>query len=208
MRRLRGLVVPPETNQDDYELSEVRIGSRPTQNEDLQTRAFRMFEREQMRLRDTLSFEREHLPSAEMDGPMMPPVPESRDFAGTVERQREIQRLQQVRRDLRRMARRRPAPTPPYTDTDLAFMAPAGIESPRPSSLTPALSPVRQAPSGDMEAPTRQPLDDTDFSFGPRRSAFTADVSKIFLCPSLLLLPNPLPARSASILQLYMPTLY
>jgi hypothetical protein len=77
-----------------------------------------------------------------VDGPLMPPAPEPRDYASADVRRREIQRLLEVRRDLRRIARRRPAPTPPYTDTDLALMARMGTESPGPSSDTPARSPL------------------------------------------------------------------
>ena len=70
-------------------------------------------------------------------------------------REREIQRLHAVRRDLRSMGRRRPAPTPPYTETDIAFMARSARlyrDSPVPSSLTPARSPVRLSPAeGEAE---------------------------------------------------------
>jgi hypothetical protein len=99
------------------------------------------FDDDRMRLRDTLSFERQPLPNMEIDGPLMPPAPEPREYPSGDVRRREIQRLLEVRRDLRRIARRRPAPTPPYTDTDLALMARMGTESPLPSSVTPARSP-------------------------------------------------------------------
>jgi hypothetical protein len=106
-------------------------------------RAARAVEDEQMRLRDTISFERQHPPNVVVDGPLMPPAPEPRDYASPEVRRREIQRLLEVRRDLRRIARRRPAPTPPYTDTDLALMVRMGRESPGPSTDTPARSPQR-----------------------------------------------------------------
>lgn len=112
-------------------------------------RAARAVEDEQMRLRDTISFERQHPPNVVVDGPLMPPAPEPRDYASPEVRRREIQRLLEVRRDLRRIARRRPAPTPPYTDTDLALMARMGTESPGPSADTPARSPQRA--SGETE---------------------------------------------------------
>ena len=139
----------------------------------LQARAHRIFEEERTRLRDTLSFERQHPPNTEEDGPFMPPVPESRDYSGTEDRQREIQRLRQVRQDLRRMARRHPAPTPPYTDTDIAFMNRLGSDSPRPSSFTPpVMSPARQPPTDETSASTspRRPLEEDNtyrFSFNP-----------------------------------------
>jgi len=117
--------------------------------------AQRIFEEEQQsRIRDINPFARQPPPNAESDGPLMPPVPESRDYtAGMEERTREIQRMRQVRQDLRRMARRHPAPTPPYTDTDLTLIARIGSDSPRPSTLTPALSPLRQLSTGEGDSP-------------------------------------------------------
>lgn len=157
-RRRRMLGMVGEANPGDYEVWENRQTSRSPPNEpditsvaSLHARAHRMFEDERMRLRDTLSFERQHPPTREIDGPLMPPVPESRDYSAFDERRREIQRLHDVRRDLRRIARRRPAPTPPYTESDLAFMARVGTDSPRPSSLTPTLSPPRRPDGGDAE---------------------------------------------------------
>ena len=84
------------------------------------------------------------------DGPLLPPAPDPERTQ--ISRVREMERLHQVRRDLRRMSRRRPAPTPPYTETDIAFIARTGRDSPRPSSLTPALSPSRiSPPEGEAE---------------------------------------------------------
>jgi hypothetical protein len=169
-----------DSNPGDYEVWENRQSSRSPPNEpdgvaSLHARAHRMFEDERMRLRDTLSFERQHPPTREIDGPLMPPVPESRDYSAFDERRREIQRLHDVRRDLRRIARRRPAPTPPYTETDLAFMARVGTDSPRPSSLTPALSPARRLDPTDTENSrglgTRVSDDSVDFT--SRESPFT-----------------------------------
>lgn len=138
---------------------------------------------ERMRLRDTLSFERQHPPSNEIDGPFMPPVPESRDYSGTEERQREILRLRAMRQDLRRIARRRPAPTPPYTDAELSVTmimnntGPA-IDSPRPSSLTPVRSPSHQSSLGEADASARRPLEESDFSFTARGPPYASvDVS-------------------------------
>jgi len=152
----------------------------------LQSRAMRLFEQERMRLRDTLSFERQHPPNSEMDGPFMPPVPESRDYTGIEERQREILRLRQVRQDLRRMARRHPAPTPPYTDRDAEYMvrSATGPDSPR-LSMTPALSPMHQN-SGDVESPPRRPLEASEFSFTARGLSSISDVSiQLFQCSEI-----------------------
>lgn len=161
----------PDTEPEEYEVSESQQDIPPNRTQlpspaSLQSRAMRMFEQERMRLRDPLSFERQQ-PSNTEDGPLMPPVPESRDYAGIEDRQREIYRLRQVRQDLRRMARRHPAPTPPYTDNDLAFLT--RTESPRlSSSLTPVLSPSQQPSTGDVDSPPRRPLEESDYSFTSR----------------------------------------
>lgn len=172
----------PEAEPEEFEVSESQQGNMPNQVElpssaALQMRAFRMVEQERMRMRDSLSFERQHPSNLDVDGPLMPPVPESRDYSVAEERQREIYRLRQVRQDLRRMARRHPAPTPPYTDSDLAFLA--RTDSPRlSSSLTPVLSPSHQPSTGDMDSPPRRPLEEADFSFSARGHPYT-DVSVI-----------------------------
>jgi hypothetical protein len=179
-RRMLGMVSDAHPEDFEVQVLEPQSGGPPNQSElpsgpPFQSRAMRMFEQERMRLRDTLSFERQHAPNSEMDGPLMPPVPESRDYAGIEERQREIQRLRQVRQDLRRMARRHPAPTPPYTDRDIEYMARTGtgINSPRPSSLTPALSPSHQPSTAS--SPLRRLSD--DFSFTAQAPPYAADVS-------------------------------
>jgi hypothetical protein len=185
-RRRRMLGMVSDARPEDFEVQILEppsgAGGPPPPNESemssetpFQSRAMRMFEQERMRLRDTLSFERQHPASSEMDGPLMPPVPESRDYAGIEERQREIQRLRQVRQDLRRMARRQPAPTPPYTDRDIEYMARTGtgLNSPRPSSLTPALSPSHQPST--VSSPLRRLSE--DFSFTAQAPPFAADVS-------------------------------
>jgi hypothetical protein len=153
-------LVSDSNSPDEYEVwdSQQRSGSNEADSASvasLQARiAHRIFEEEQQsRIRDTNPFARQVPPNADADGPLMPPVPESRDYAaGMEERTREIQRMRQVRQDLRRMARRHPAPTPPYTDTDLTLIARIGNDSPRPSTLTPALSPLRQLSAGEGDS--------------------------------------------------------
>jgi hypothetical protein len=156
-RRVQSMVA--DAGPDHYEVWENAMREPlppPPRRPDLATashaashaRAARAVEDEQMRLRDTVSFERQHPPNVVVDGPLMPPAPEPRDYASADVRRREIQRLLEVRRDLRRIARRRPAPTPPYTDTDLALMARMGTESPGPLSDTPTRSPL---PLGERE---------------------------------------------------------
>ncbi|KUJ11996.1 uncharacterized protein LY89DRAFT_738622 [Mollisia scopiformis] len=169
IRRRRMLGMLADAEPEDFEPSENRQRV-PTSDRTGELDGRSMFEQERMRLRDTLSFERQHRPSNEIDGLFMPPVPESRDYSGTEERQREILRLRAIRQDLRRVARRRPAPTPPYTDTDLNFMARngPGIDSPRPSSLTPARSPSHPSVGEADVSPPRRPLEDSDFSFTVR----------------------------------------
>lgn len=183
-RRMLGMVSDARPDEFEVQILDPPSGGPPNETEmpsgaPFQSRAMRMFEQERMRLRDTLSFERQHAPNSEMDGPLMPPVPESRDYAGIEERQREIQRLRQVRQDLRRMARRHPAPTPPYTDRDIEYMARTGtgINSPRPSSLTPALSPSHQPSTAS--SPLRRLSD--DFSFTAQAPPYPADVSHFHL---------------------------
>jgi hypothetical protein len=94
---------------------------------------------DQERLRATVLSERRNR-SYEPDGSsMMPPVPETRDYY-TV--RGESDRLRQPS-DLQRLARNS-APTPPYTETDLAFLARRPSASPRPSSLNESARPVRR----------------------------------------------------------------
>lgn len=164
-----------DTNTGDYEVWENQRSRTPPIDPDfasvasLQTRAQRMIE-EERGSRDTLSFERQRPPNTEQDGSLMPPVPESRDYSGIEDRQMEIQRLRQVRQDLRSMARRHPAPTPPYTETDIASINRPRNDSPRLSSFTPpAMSPARQPPTGETSASTspRRPLDEDNTYRGP-----------------------------------------
>ena len=180
-----GLVA--DTNSDEYDMAEARPGAPPTQAvlTASDSRPLNTMDEERTRLRDPLSFERQHPPSSEMDGPLMPPVPESRDYSVMVieerrlaDRIRELEQIRRDRSDLRRMARRHPAPTPPYAATDIGSvgLSRSGIDSPRPSSLAPALSPSHRVPAGDGEASPRRQPDDPDFSFTVHRS-FAADVS-------------------------------
>lgn len=179
-RRMLGMLGEAEPIED-FEPVEPR--QRPSNSDRIREDGRSIFEQERMRLRDTLSFERQHPPSNEIDGPFMPPVPESRDFSATEERQRDVRdnfRLRSLaRQDLRRVARRRPAPTPPYTDTDLNFMARSGrgIDLPRPSSLTPARSPSHPS-VGETDVSPR-PNEDIDFSFTVRGPPY-AEVSMQF----------------------------
>jgi len=180
-RRMLGLI-ESSGGATEHETSwENRQRSPPIDNDgtsvlSIQARAHQLFDGESSRLRDVLSFERQHRPNAEVDGPLMPPVPESRDYSSTEERQRELQRVYQVRQDLRRMARRQPAPTPPYTDTDLALINRIGLEySPRTSSLTPRRSPTI---SNDDLVESRR---DRDNIADSRGTPYTADVSTLVL---------------------------
>lgn len=188
IRRRRMLGMLADAEPEDYEPAEPRQRA-STSTSDLNVAresqgrpTMGIYEQERMRLRDTLSFERRYPPSNEIDGPFMPPVPESRDFSGTEERQREILRLRAIRQDLRRIARRRPAPTPPYTDTDLNFLARngPGIDSPRLSSSTPARSPSHQHSVGDPDVSPRRPLEEPDFGFTVRGPPY-AEVSSYLL---------------------------
>lgn len=144
-RRVQSMVADSSTDRYEVWENAARDPPPPPRRPELSSaspaRGARTAEDERMRIRDTISFERQHPPNVVIDGPLMPPAPEPRDYASADVRRREIQRILEMRRDLRRIARRRPAPTPPYTDTDLALMARMGTESPRPSSGTPARSP-------------------------------------------------------------------
>lgn len=151
---------------DDYEVWQMQRTSPPDDGEltfvgNIQDRAQRMFEAGQARLRDTLSFERQHShprpTNAEIDGPLMPPVPESRDYTSLEERH------QRLRNISRRIAARNSAPTPPYTENDLASLPRIGSDSPGPNSLTPALSPARQSPPNDAEIAPRRPIPSEDY---------------------------------------------
>ncbi|CZS90622.1 uncharacterized protein RAG0_01641 [Rhynchosporium agropyri] len=283
-RRIHGLL--PEAEQYVSYQDEVLEGQRangPTLVEvpslsSLQARSLRL---ERMRMRDPLSYERHRASNPEIDGPLMPPVPESRDYseAEVLQRHREAQslrlerdqlaregesrdrsreidaqiwasawqqaeinantdyaameeaqrhreaqisqlqgeqqareardhslareaqrhseaqitqleresrdrsltgseqrhreetlrreanNLRLIRADFRRLRRRHPAPTPPYFENDLPYVAPAArIDFPRlSSSLSPVLSPARQVSTAMVSSPRRR-LEEADFN--------------------------------------------
>ena len=131
----------------------------------LNAHANRFHESERTALGEPLSWERRHTIESlrDFDSPILPPAPDP-ELEARISREREIERLHQVRRDLRRMGRRRPAPTPPYTETDMAFMR-RPRDSPRPSSLTPARSPARPSPPGaDAETSSIRNDQESDFA--------------------------------------------
>jgi hypothetical protein len=188
-RRMLGLVTGFNGN-GDYEVWEGQRTSPPHESgippvASSQAPGPRMFDDERMRLRDTLSFERQHTTNMEADGPLLPPAPESRDYhpvALSPEAQREVLRIHEIRRNLQRLARRRTAPTPPYTETDIALIARVGTDSPRPASLTPTLSPSRQLTLQDLEASMtfgRPSLERHDFTVrdAPNTSDVSVDIS-------------------------------
>ena len=110
----------PSTNSRDEDVEEPEHVSPPVEPDispdasDIARMNRMRVHSERMRLH---RIERRNPLNIEIDGPWMPPVPESRDFTAVEERRREIQRGHI--RDLRRMARRHPAPTPPYTEADI-----------------------------------------------------------------------------------------
>ncbi|KAH8685614.1 hypothetical protein BGZ60DRAFT_395580 [Tricladium varicosporioides] len=167
-RRRRLLI--SDTTPEEYEIWEMHRRSPPNDGElstvaSFRERGHRIFEVERMRarnaMRDTLSFERQTPPDLDVDGPsLMPPVPETRDYYAIGESQNELNRLRQ-RQDLRRLARN-PAPTPPYTDADLTYLTRSESETPRTSSLTPALSPLRRFPSDEPEATRRRHAEESE----------------------------------------------
>lgn len=136
---------------------------------------------ERLRLHDQLSFERQRTGAEDNDGPSLPPAPESEDFNSSsrlealrmihrsVARDREAYQLQEARRrqELRRMARRRTAPTPPYVEGDMTYNPranrPEGEE--RRSILTPARSLSRPEP--EYEATTSGVFRPNDVSNSP-----------------------------------------
>lgn len=143
-----------------------RTSSNPvdTSSASSQSRAMRIHEQERMRLRDALSFERDALsfehqrPSyTGVDGPLMPPVPESRDYTTLEARQREAYRLRSVRRDLQRMSRRHAAPTPPYTDSDIVYMR--GVNEDPELSITPEMLPSLRT-ANESNSPPRHSLEE------------------------------------------------
>jgi len=201
-RRRRMLGMVGDINGDNYEVWENAHRSPPevadaTPVASIQAaQAHRMFERERMRLRDNLSFERRYPPVTEVDAPLMPPVPESTEFNDTIsdqeqirlrhfaERRIERERSHDARRDLRRIARRRPAPTPPYSEREVSLRE--SSNSPR-LSPTPPLSVSRQprAEGADRSlSPSRISVE--EFQFTTRAPPFVSDVSIIFFIQILI----------------------
>lgn len=76
-------------------------------------------EEERMHAREPPSLNAQSTMNSESDGPSMPAVPEADSFARSQERHRTLHRARQTRDQLRRMARRHAAPTPPYFEEDL-----------------------------------------------------------------------------------------
>jgi len=116
---------------------------------------------ERMRLRDQLSFERQHTGNSDNESPSLPPAPESEDFNAREldvlrqQSERQLQRSERLnqqllqarrRQDLRRMARRRAAPTPPYLEGDTGFWPRSNRSEPeeRRSVLSSAMSSSRR----------------------------------------------------------------
>ncbi|RDL38066.1 uncharacterized protein BP5553_05499 [Venustampulla echinocandica] len=199
IRRRRILSMVADTTPDDYEAWELRQASPSNdgeeqdpavapgrlerRGEELHHSIMRRFGRDRNRDREPepVSLERENPPSAQ-DGSaasMMPPVPETRDFYAVGPRRHELNRLrhrQNFRRSVQNAAPTPPYPTPPpYTDTDLAFLARIGLDLPRPASLTPALSPSHQVAMDDAEAPLRRPHGESLLVRATRPSRGTID---------------------------------
>ncbi|EHK97979.1 hypothetical protein GLAREA_05317 [Glarea lozoyensis ATCC 20868] len=158
-RRRRILSTVADVSPEEYEIWEMQRTSPPA---DVEAREIDITHRrgaqrllaEAERLRESLGIERRNR-SNEPDGPsMMPPVPETRDYYGI---RGELAAPRQPS-DLQRLARN-PAPTPPYTETDLAFLARRGSGSPRPSSLAAALSLPGQ-PLNDNESRRRRIMEE------------------------------------------------
>ncbi|TVY71313.1 hypothetical protein LSUE1_G005715 [Lachnellula suecica] len=173
-RRILSMVATDNsTTPEEYEVWEMQRTSPPNDGDlnsvaYIQDRAHRMFEAGQTRLRDTLSFERQHPrpTNSELDGPLMPPVPESRDYSALEDRP------QRVRHITRRLAARNHAPTPPYTESNLASPSRRSSDSSRPSmpNMTPALSISRSSASYGLPSPGRRLLEDAETALSSRRS--------------------------------------
>ena len=136
-RRRRILSMVADTSPEEYEIWEMQRASPPNDGESASERAHRLFQAGQTRHRDTLSFERQspRATNAEVDGPLMPPVPESRDYSAIEDHQ---QRMRQIRPRL--ATRRNLAPTPHYTEAHLASLRQISTMTP------PAPSPSQPPP--------------------------------------------------------------
>ncbi|TVY86189.1 hypothetical protein LAWI1_G008059 [Lachnellula willkommii] len=157
-RRRRILSMVADTTPEEYEIWEMQRASPPNDGESASERAHRLF---QTRYRDTLSFERQtpRATNSEVDGPLMPPVPESRDYSAIEDHQ---QRMRQIRPRL--ATRRNLAPTPQYTEANLASL----LRMPSDSPPLP-LSPGSQQPRYDAEFTARRSDPDTAAAVSSRR---------------------------------------
>lgn len=148
-RRRRIIDLVADSPPEEYEVWEVQRRSPPNDAELSypQDRARRIYDAGPTRLRDTLIYEREQpeairirSPNTEINGPLMPPVPESRDYSAAGDQQ---QRLRNISRRL--AARRNLAPTPPYTEADHPSPPRVGSNSPQISVGPRPRSPPRTA---------------------------------------------------------------
>lgn len=116
----------------------------------LQMRTQHIFEEEERsRTREPVSFELRQTSNNDSDGPIMPPVPESRDYSSIEDRQRERENISRLefRRMLGGVVLRS------ITESDPASTSRRGPSSPRPSSLTPALSSLPSSPGSTSSSP-------------------------------------------------------
>ncbi|KAG9228412.1 hypothetical protein BJ875DRAFT_446899 [Amylocarpus encephaloides] len=176
-RRRRIMPLAADPSPEEYEAWETQRLSPPSESEldtvaSLQGLAQRTIEvEERMRSRDTPPIEsRARLPDppqrrttpsegssrntpnvASNGSSRMPPVPETRDYYS--QGRGELSRLRAIS-DIQRLARN-PAPTPPYTESDLAFLARVGSDGSRSSSLTTGVSMPRRQITDDADAPPR-----------------------------------------------------
>ncbi|PBP19364.1 hypothetical protein BUE80_DR009882 [Diplocarpon rosae] len=154
--------VAPDVEVQESELPEFQQNTPTDHGEVFSSNSVhrQMHERARERMRESYNLMRQQSSSNTQDSHFMPPVPESRDYTGADETQREIYRARQLRLDLRRLGRRHPAPTHPYTDGDRAPLT--RTDSPRlSSSVTPVLSPSHQpVATGRIESPWRIPLEE------------------------------------------------
>lgn len=180
-RRRRLLSMTNEPNSNELERDPSLTPGELSTTESIQRQAARIAERES-------ELEREYLRSRiqlgrhgrgnepDEDGPsMMPPVPETRDYYSF--RRGELSRLRQ-RSELQRLARN-PAPTPPYTDTDLEFLARHGSDSPhlRISPYGHALAIAHRQATEAEEEQTRRALEDSEpRGFSGRPSLSSSEV--------------------------------
>lgn len=179
-RRRRILSMVADTTPEEYEIWEMQRASPPNDGESASERAHRLFT---TRYRDTLSFERQtpRATNSEVDGPLMPPVPESRDYSAIEDHQ---QRMRQIRPRLG-TTRRNLAPIPQYPEEPTeANLAP--LPRTHPDSLIRPLSPGDQHRHYDAEFTARRPDPDIAAAVSSRRPyrPTLSDVSTINSCLS------------------------